>query len=85
MYMEGDSAVYGDSARMMSPACPVPGTHCLRFWYHMYGESAMAFNIYQLVDNRATKIWSKYNNQGDSWQEAKVEMKVSGPFKVSLV
>ena len=55
MYMEGDSAVYGDSARMMSPACPVPGTHCLRFWYHMYGESAMAFNIYQLVDNRATK------------------------------
>ncbi|KAL2097126.1 hypothetical protein ACEWY4_006333 [Coilia grayii] len=85
MYIEGDSAVHGDSARMMSPSCSVPGTHCLRFWYHMYGMSiAMSLNVYQLVGNRATKIWSKSNNQGDSWRQAKVEITVSQPFKIIL-
>lgn len=85
MYLEGSSVVHGDSARMMSPRCTVPGTHCLRFWYHMYGmATAMALNVYQLVGNRPTKIWSKFNNQGDSWQEAKVEIKVSGPFQVRV-
>ncbi|KAG5286596.1 hypothetical protein AALO_G00016710 [Alosa alosa] len=83
MHLEGDDGVHGDSARMMSPACTVPGNHCLRFWYHMYGTSfLMALNVYQLVDNKATKVWSKLNNQGNYWQEAKVNIKVSGPFQI---
>lgn len=85
MYLEGNGVVHGDSARMMSPACTEPGTHCLRFWYHIYGTaSAMALNVYQLVENRPTKIWSKSNNQGDSWQEAELEIEASEPFKVRV-
>lgn len=85
MYLEGSGVVHGDSVRMMSQACTVPGTHCLHFWYHMYGTAfAMALNVYQLVGSTPTKIWSKSNNQGDSWQEAKVEITVSEPFKVRV-
>ncbi|XP_062407650.1 zonadhesin-like [Sardina pilchardus] len=85
MHLEGDGVVHGDSARMMSPACTVPGEHCLRFWYHMYGTSSlMALNVYQLADNKATKLWSKSSNQGDSWKEAKLNIKVSQPFQILL-
>lgn len=51
----------------------------------MYGSaSAMALNIYLLNDNKATKLWAKMNNQGQEWYPGIVDIKVSGPFQVSL-
>lgn len=85
MYIEGSSAAYGDSARLLSSQCHYDGPLCLRLWYHMYGSaSAMALNIYLLKDNRATKLQAIKNNHGPKWQEALVDLKESGPFQVCL-
>ncbi|KAL4635942.1 IgGFc-binding protein-like isoform X1 [Arapaima gigas] len=83
MYIEGDRPHYGDSARMLSPACYATGPACLRFWYHMYGTAnAMALNLYQLQGNVVIKIWSKTNNHGDLWHPAHAEFNISGKFQI---
>ncbi|XP_036411853.1 zonadhesin [Colossoma macropomum] len=83
MYIEADGVHYGDSARMMSPVCNTVGTQCLTFWYHMYGwATAMALNVYKLDGSQAAKIWSRLNNQGNSWQLAQIEVDSLGPFQI---
>ncbi|XP_073714477.1 MAM and LDL-receptor class A domain-containing protein 1-like [Misgurnus anguillicaudatus] len=83
MYIEGDSVVQGDSARIMSPACYASGKQCVKFWYHMYGQAnAMALNIYLFENKRALKIWSKANNQGNHWLQGSVEIKPQEPFQI---
>lgn len=85
MYLEGDSVTHGDSARLMSSACNFNGPLCLYFWYHMYGSAtAMALNIYLLKDSKTTKLWSMMDNQGPEWHLGRADVKVSGPFQVSL-
>lgn len=85
MYIEGNSATHGDSARILSSECHYDGPLCLHLWYHMYGSaSAMALNIYLLKDNRATKLEAIKNNHGPEWQEVLVDLKESGPFQVRL-
>uniref|UniRef100_A0A8C2CV18 Zonadhesin n=1 Tax=Cyprinus carpio TaxID=7962 RepID=A0A8C2CV18_CYPCA len=75
MYIEGDSVFYGDSARIMSPVCHTTGKQCLSFWFHMYGmANAMLLNLYIFENNRASKIWSRTNNQGNSWYQGQVEI-----------
>ncbi|XP_047662628.1 MAM and LDL-receptor class A domain-containing protein 1 isoform X2 [Tachysurus fulvidraco] len=82
MYIEGDGVYNGDSARMLSPECNTLGTQCMSFWYHMYGGASMMLNIYLLEENRATKIWSIANNQGNHWHPAQVEINPVGPFQI---
>ncbi|XP_067219544.1 MAM and LDL-receptor class A domain-containing protein 1 isoform X1 [Chanodichthys erythropterus] len=85
MYIEGDSVVHGDSARLMSPVCNTSGKQCLSFWFHMYGlANAMLLNIYIYENNQATKIWSRANNQGNSWYQAQVEIKPQKPFQIII-
>uniref|UniRef100_A0A3Q3GAV2 Zonadhesin-like n=1 Tax=Labrus bergylta TaxID=56723 RepID=A0A3Q3GAV2_9LABR len=83
MYIEGNSATHGDSARLISSTCHFNGPLCLHFWYHMYGSSsAMALNIFLLKGNKATKLWSRMNNQGPEWHPVNVDIEVSGPFQI---
>ena len=51
---------------------------CLSFYYHMYGQTINALNIY----NRGQRIWSMNGNQGNSWKKAEVQ--ISGDFDVSF-
>lgn len=85
MYIEGSSVTHGDPARLLSAVCSDNGPLCLHFWYNMFGSAtAMALNIYQLKDNKATKLWSAKDNHGPEWHPAYVDISVSGPFQVSL-
>lgn len=85
MFIEGDNVNQGDSARLLSSMCHYNSPLCLHFWYHMYGSAAaMAINIYLLKDNKTTKLWSMMNNQGPVWHQVYIDIRVSGPFQVSL-
>ncbi|KAM9356409.1 zonadhesin-like isoform 2-T2 [Pholidichthys leucotaenia] len=85
IYLEGDSATRGDSARLLSPVCHYNGPLCMQLWYHMYGSAtAMALNIYQLLDNEAVKIWSMKNDHGPQWHPGYVDIKGSNSFQIIL-
>uniref|UniRef100_A0A673B178 Uncharacterized protein n=1 Tax=Sphaeramia orbicularis TaxID=375764 RepID=A0A673B178_9TELE len=82
MYIEGNSATHGDSARLFSLKCLHNGPVCFSFWYHMYGSAtAMALNIYVVTGTNAPKIWSRLGNQGQEWHPGQVEITVSGQFQ----
>ena len=42
----------------------------------------MALNIYLLHQGKATKLWSRVNNQGSEWLPAAIDIDVSGPYQV---
>ncbi|CAL8281732.1 unnamed protein product [Lota lota] len=82
LYIEANSATYGDTARLLSPECSHTGPQCLRFWYHMYGSAdTMGLHVYLLQDRLADAVWWKRNDQGDVWHEAMVDLTPTGPFQ----
>ncbi|XP_065118167.1 MAM domain-containing protein 2-like [Paramisgurnus dabryanus] len=83
MYIEGDSASYGDTARIISSECTDIQHQCLQFWYHMYGSSStMGLSVYHLQGNVAKEVWKQRENQGDIWYRALVDLRPTGKFQV---
>ncbi len=85
MYIEGDSAVHGDTARLLSAECADPQPQCLQFWYHMYGSSwTMGLSVYLLqYGNVAKEVWRKREDQGNIWHLARVDLRPDVKFQVS--
>ncbi len=85
MYIEGDSAVHGDTARLLSEECADPQPQCLQFWYHMYGSSwTMGLSVYLLqYGNVAKEVWKMREDQGNMWHLARVDLKPDVKFQVS--
>nr|XP_055049654.1 MAM and LDL-receptor class A domain-containing protein 1-like isoform X2 [Misgurnus anguillicaudatus] len=83
MYIEGDSASYGDTARIISSECADIQNQCLQFWYHMYGSgNTMGLSVYHLQGNVAKEVWKKRENQGNTWYRALVDLTPTGKFQV---
>jgi len=73
VYIETSSPrQYGDNAKLELSVSnsEIGKLSCLRFFYHMYGETINTLNVY----NGITKIFSKSGNQGNLWLNAKLTM-----------
>ena len=57
---------------------------CLRFAYHMYGQSVGALEVYIRKGKHFRKMWSVKGNQKDKWHTAQVELAVNIEYKVNL-
>ncbi|XP_036411856.1 MAM and LDL-receptor class A domain-containing protein 1 isoform X2 [Colossoma macropomum] len=83
IYIEGDSATHGDTARLLSEECTDQQPQCLQFWYHMYGSSwTMGLTVYLLHGNQAQEVWRQRENKGNIWHRALVDLTPQGNFKI---
>lgn len=53
----------------------------MTFWYHMYGNTVGKFAVFGEVDN--AELWSKSEDLGTDWQDAKITLTLSKKQKVS--
>jgi len=71
MYIETSAPrQYGENAKLefSVSSSDIGKLSCLRFYYHMYGETINTLNVY----NGNTEIFTKSGNQGNVWLFAKV-------------
>ncbi|CAH1790066.1 unnamed protein product, partial [Owenia fusiformis] len=72
----------GNIARLLSPIIHATVPRDLHFFYHMYGKDIGTLNVY-IIDLAGTerKVWSITGDQGDKWQEVKLDLP-GGNYKV---
>ena len=73
----------GDKGRLVSIIEQPANSHCLEFWYHMYGESIGQLNVYTTTnvsgDYVSTLRWSRGANVGDIWRKAHISTENINP------
>ena len=75
----------GDKARLISPVYPVTaGGSCLQFFYHMWGATTGALNIYLKTPAgiEETPLWALSRDQGDYWRTARATVQAAKSFQV---
>ncbi|XP_054838264.1 MAM domain-containing protein 2-like [Eublepharis macularius] len=84
IYIEGDNAMEGDVAHLVSPTCTSPGPFCFRFWYHLYGAATlMSLRVYVVPEGGERKmLWIATGRKGDRWLQANVTVPDAGRLQV---
>ena len=72
MYIETSYSYYGENAKLeySVSSSDIGKFSCLRFYYHMYGDTINTLNVY----NGNTEVFTKSGNQGNIWLPAKITM-----------
>ena len=79
MYIETSSPrVQGDVAKLTSPMLKFSGNMCLKFFYHMYGETIGKLDV--TINGRS--VFSRMGNQGNKWIEASKNLSLFGIHQV---
>lgn len=70
MYIETSPCQYGENAKLeySVSSFDIEKLSCLRFYYHMYGDTINTLNVY----NGNTEVFTESGNQGNIWLFAKV-------------
>ena len=58
---------------------------CLRFAYHMYGQSIGALEVYIRKGKHFRKMWSAEGNKKDKWHTAEIELAINIEYKVNYL
>jgi hypothetical protein len=87
MYIETSAPQkLGDKARLITPEYNVAaGGSCLQFFYHMWGSSTGAFNVYLKTNNdvQGNPLWALSGDQGDLWRPARATIRTTSKFQVN--
>ncbi|XP_054010875.1 MAM and LDL-receptor class A domain-containing protein 1-like [Hylaeus anthracinus] len=71
LYIEASGRLVNDTARIISPIYNATYTEagCFSFWYHMYGATTGALNVYfkQEKDITPRLMFTREGNQGNQW------------------
>ena len=76
-----------DKARLISPEYNVsPGGSCLQFFYHMWGESTGALNVFLQTYSgiQGSPLWALSRDQGDLWRPARATIITASKFRVKM-
>ncbi|MDO6595949.1 DUF5011 domain-containing protein [Oceanihabitans sp. 2_MG-2023] len=90
IYMESSSPNYSTKrAILVSPCFDLTGQNdaTLSFEYHMYGSSSMgSLSVAISTDNGSSwsTLWSRSGNQGNSWQDASIDLSSYAGSSVQL-
>ncbi|XP_074635197.1 uncharacterized protein LOC141893713 isoform X1 [Acropora palmata] len=85
IFVESSSpAQEGDKAKLLSAKFPSTAGRCLSFWYHMYGSSIGALNVYINKEGLSTLVFSKAGQQGDLWLQARVSLESDSFYQVEI-
>ena len=77
----------GDKARLISPVYNITaGGSCLEFYYHMWGRSTGALNVFAKTNNaiQSAPLWALSGDQGDLWRPARANILSAGKFQVRV-
>eukprot|EP00794_Sanderia_malayensis_P017044 gene17044-18759_t len=84
VYIEASGAQNGDKARLVSARLPANGRmgHCVSFWFHMYGPSINALNVYRKQGNTMLLLWKRVGNNGNRWIKGQVTVSSNIAYQV---
>ena len=79
----------GDEARLRSDYVSDNSPACLNFWYHTFGETINALNVYARRDDAAEGdlgdlIWGSTGGRIEAWHLGFVTMSAPVPYQVKL-
>ena len=79
----------GKKARLVSPIfqAVTSSSKCdIRVFYHMYGQTIGALNIYSrtTIGGGETLLFKKANEVGDFWNRIDIPIKVTQPFQIVI-
>ncbi|XP_040203661.1 MAM domain-containing protein 2-like [Rana temporaria] len=85
LYINGQDSEEGDFARLESPANCFTGTHCLEFWYHMYGAAKyMMLRVSVLRDYGLEDVFTIEGDHGDMWYLEKIFLPESDIIQIFI-
>jgi len=81
MYVSSSYSQKGDKAALGSEFMYKPfDGHCVKFWYHMYGDGQGTLNVWTHEESLTNpngeykKVWSISGNQGNKWNEGRIQI-----------
>ncbi|XP_067654505.1 MAM and LDL-receptor class A domain-containing protein 2-like [Haliotis asinina] len=72
----------GDKAWLSSTTFAASTKRCISFWYHMSGSQIGTLNVYVIVGNVNTTVWSLSGSQGDKWLNGQAPIASTTSYKV---
>lgn len=72
MYIETSLRLYGENAKLefSVPSSDIGKLSCLKFYYHMYGETINTLNVF----NGNNLAFNQSGNQDDVWLKTNIAM-----------